>query len=137
MMFSPVITLAQNVPGLSTIVPTNCQGADAASKCGICDLATLAQNILNTSIYVLIILSAILFAWAGWKMLTSGGNSSEYAAGKRMFGSVFIGLIIIMGAWIAVDTLMKVMFNSDKYGPWNKICEIAEDIEGIFGHHYA
>jgi hypothetical protein len=132
-LLSPAITLAQTALE-TTIVPERCQGARAAYECNICDLATLAQNLLNTAIYVLIVLSAIMFAWAGWKMLSSGGNSSEYAAGKRIFASVFIGLLIILGSWIVIDTLMKTIFNESKFGPWNKICMVIED---IFEHHYA
>src|SRR6266403_1490635 len=90
-LLSPAIVLAQSALE-KTIVPANCQGADAATKCGICDLATLAQNVLNTAIYVMIVLSAVMFAWAGFKALTSQGNTAEYAAAKRIFGNVLVGL---------------------------------------------
>jgi hypothetical protein len=133
-LLSPAIVFAQTAL-TNSVVPKNCQGADAATKCGVCDLAQLAQNILNTAIFVLIVLSAVMFAWAGWKMLSSGGNSSEYAAGKRIFGNVIIGLLIVLGAWVVIDTLMKTLVRQNSsFGPWNKICL---EIEGIFEHHYA
>lgn len=111
---APVLAAAAGLPG--KIV--SCTGTD----CNVCDIATTAQNLLNTGIYVLIFLAAVLFAWAGWKMLSSQGNTEGYAQGKQIFGNVLIGLIIILAGWIVVDTLMRTFVNPGSFGPWNKIC---------------
>ena len=95
----------------------SCTGVD----CKICDIATTAQNVLNTGIYIAIFLSAVLFAWAGWKYVTAGGEGGK-SAGKEIFTNVLIGLVIILAAWLIIDTLMKLLFKSTQYGPWNKIC---------------
>ncbi len=123
-IFSPLIAFAGNLP--KQIV--SCSGAMAKGDlkaCTLCDLAVTAQNILNTAIYILIILSAVFFAWAGFKMLFSGGDTSEYAAGKRVFKNVVIGLLIIMCGWLIVDTVMKTLIGDkqDTFGPWNQICK--------------
>lgn len=123
LLFSPIIAFAGNLP--TQIV--SCSGAldkGDLKACTLCDLAQTAQNLLNTAIYILIVLSAILFAWAGFKLLFSGGDTSEYAAGKRVFKSVVIGLLIIMCGWLVVDTVMKTLVGEkDKFGPWNQICK--------------
>lgn len=99
------------------IVP--CNGAD----CSLCDLATLAQNILNTAIYLAVFLSAGLFAWAGWQYLTAQGNSGKAGAARQTFWNVGVGLVIILAAWLIVDTIMKTLTpNGGKFGPWNQIC---------------
>lgn len=131
LLFSPVMALGQGLP--SQIVPKNCTGADAAVKCGVCDVAQLAQNLLNTGIFLAVFFSALLFAWAGWKVLTSGGDTEAYTSGKRIFTNVAIGLIIILAAWLLVDTLMKALTGAS-FGPWNKVCEA---IVSYFDHHYA
>ncbi len=117
-LFSPVMVLGQGLP--SRIVPESC---DVPGGCqSICDVALLAQNVLNTGIFIAIFLSAFMFAWAGWKAVTSGGNAEQWTEAKSIFTNVLIGLIIILAGWIVIDTLMKTVTNAS-FGPWNKICE--------------
>lgn len=122
-------------PGIvsSAIMPgpiVNCSGAIAGGAsdinpnlppCTICSIAQTAQNVLNTGIFVAVFLSAILFAWAGVKYLTSAVNSGGINEAKSLFGNVLIGLFIILGAWLVIDTLMKTLTNG-QFGPWNKVC---------------
>jgi len=99
------------------IVP--CNGVD----CDVCDIAKLAQNTLNAGIYIAIFLSAILFAWAGWKYVTAGGESGKVKSAREIFTNVLIGLIIILAGWLVVDTIMKTFVSeSATLGPWNEIC---------------
>ena len=112
-VFSPALAFAAGLP--ERIV--TCNGVD----CNVCDIAIVAQNVLNTAIFILVALSAVLFAWAGWKMLIAQGDTESYSAGKRIFGNVVLGLVILLMGWIVIDTLMRTMLGSD-FGPWNKIC---------------
>lgn len=116
----PTIAIAQGgIP--KSIVPSSCNGAGGCQS--ICDIALLAQNVLNTGIYFAVFISAILFAYAGFQAATSAGNSEKYAKAKSIFGNVVIGLIIILVGWLAVDTLMKTM-TGEKFGPWNQVCKL-------------
>jgi len=99
------------------IVP--CNGVD----CDVCDIAKLAQNTLNAGIYIAIFLSAILFAWAGWKYVSAGGDSGKVRSAREIFTNVLIGLVIILAGWLVVDTIMKTFVSeSATLGPWNEIC---------------
>lgn len=113
LLLSPVLAIAAGLP--SQIVP--CNGID----CNVCHIATLAQNVLNTGIFIAVFLSAVLFAYAGWEMLTSQGSSEKYGHARSIFANVMLGLVIILAGWIVIDTLMKTFTNSS-FGPWNKIC---------------
>ncbi len=93
-----------------------CTGVD----CTICDLVQLAQNILNTGIFLAVFLSAIMFAYAGWIYMTSGASAGKSKA-KDIFAKVGGGLIIILSSWLIVDTLMRTLTGAD-WGPWNSIC---------------
>jgi hypothetical protein len=112
-VLSPALALAA---GLPTQIVT-CTGVN----CSVCDLATVAQNVLNTGIFIMVFLSAVLFAWAGWEMLTAQGSTEKYSHAKSIFGNVVLGLVIILAGWIVIDTLMRAMLGSS-FGPWNKIC---------------
>lgn len=99
------------------IVP--CNGVD----CTFCDIAQLAQNILNTGIYIAVFLSAVLFAYAGWKYITAGGDSGGAGEAKKIFWNVGVGLVIILAAWLIVDLIMKMLVSeSALFGPWNQVC---------------
>lgn len=128
----PIVAGAQS--GLpKQIVPESCNQPGGCSS--ICDIGELAQNVLNYGIFVMVVLSAFMFAYGGWKMMTSGGNSEMYAQGKRVFVNVLIGLIMVLAGWIVIDTLMKTLVpGGTGFGPWNKICEA---ILSHFEHMYA
>lgn len=119
---APAIVSSAVMPG--PIV--TCNGAVAGNglpACTVCNIAQVAQNVLNTGIFVAVFLSAILFAWAGFKYLTNVANSGGVSEAKTLFGNVLIGLLIILGAWLVIDTIMRTLVNPDAlFGPWNKIC---------------
>jgi hypothetical protein len=108
--------LVASAAGLQAIV--TCGGAGQPA-CSLCDLESLAQRVLNDGIYIAVFLSAILFAWAGWKLLTSVSNPGERTKAKEIFTNVTIGLVIILSAWLVVDTLMAALTGNHL---WSKIC---------------
>ena len=110
----PSIALAAGMP--DRIV--SCTGAVGAHPCTCKDLVTTAQNILYTGIYLAVFLSAILFAWAGWKLLTGRtmGEHSSIQQGKNILWNVIIGLVIILAAWLIVNTLFSSLLGSGGLG---------------------
>lgn len=127
-LFSPVMVLGQGIP--SQIVPTSCKEPGGCKS--ICDVAVLAQNVLNTGIFIAVVISAFVFAYAGWTAMTAGGNAEKAGQARAMFTKVLIGLLIIIAGWIVVDTLMKTVTNAS-FGPWNKICkEIISHFERFY-----
>ena len=127
-----------NIPLIAAAAPFDsnfklitCDGPD----CDLCDLAQLGQNILNAAIYLAVFMSAVLFAYAGFEALTSGGNAAKYNKARSVFTNVAIGLIIILVAWLVVDVTMKTFVpQSGTWGPWNKVCEL---FLSAFEHHWA
>ena len=103
---------AEGIP--DSIVP--CDGVD----CTVCDLATLAQNLINTGVFIFVFFSALLFAYAGFLKLTNEAIGKQ-ADANSIFKNVAMGLIILLAAWLVVDTLMKSVLGGD-FGPWNDIC---------------
>ena len=106
---------------LTAIVPKDCYGTGGCQS--ICDLAQLAQNVLNDGIYIAVFLSAILFAWAGWRHMTAMGNPEQIKSANKTFSTVFIGLIVILSAWLIVDTLVRTLAGAPSGAPWNQICQ--------------
>ena len=98
----PSIVSAQpTVPG--GLVP--CQGAD----CTACSVVDLVNNIVKWLIGILMIVFAIITAYAGFGLVTSGGNPAAKTEAKQKLTNALIGLIIVLAAWILVDTLMRAI----------------------------
>ncbi len=120
LMFIPGVSVA--AAGLPTqIVP--CAGAVASDNlpaCTVCHIAELAQNLLNSAIFLAVFMSAILFAYAGWLYLTNEALGAQNEA-RGLFKDVILGLIVILGAWLVIDTLMKTV-SGGQYFPWNSVC---------------
>lgn len=115
--FLPLFPLVALAAGMPDKIVT-CGGID----CTVCDIAATAQNVLNTGIFVAVFLSAVLFAWAGFLYLTNAANQENIGRARGMFTNVIVGLLIILSAWLIIDTLMKVLVGNGSLGPWNKIC---------------
>jgi hypothetical protein len=110
----PLLAFGASLPG--KIVP--CSGPD----CTVCHIADLANNVLNAGIYVAVFLSAILIAWAGWKYLTNVANAGAHEKAREIFTNVIVGLIIILGGWLVIDTIMRTLTTNKT---WNRICNTA------------
>ncbi len=116
---APLIALAA-LP--DSIVPQSGPGSCSGASCTLCDLTTLAQNVLNTGIYITVFLAAVLFAWAGGLYLTNNGDTHKVHRATETFTNVAVGLIIILSAWLIVSALMHVLAGSSSQLPWNKLC---------------
>lgn len=103
----PYILFAQQNGGLpERIVP--CEGVDCTCQ----DLITLSQNLLNGGIFLAVFISAMLFAYAGW-LYVSNEAIGEQQRAKSIFSNVVIGLIVILSAWLIVNTLMGQLLKDD------------------------
>lgn len=111
----PFFVFGQNAGLPKQIVP--CTGVN----CTVCDLATLAQNIINTGIFVFVFFSAMMFAYAGFLYLTNEAIGGQNEA-RSIFKNVAIGLVVLLSAWLLVDTLMKAVLGGS-FGPWNNVCQ--------------
>lgn len=116
----PFFTFASHNGGL---VP--CHGPE----CNACHLVQLGQNVLNFLVTITVLMSGVIFAIAGFKMVTSRGNSGTISEAREMFTNVIVGLVILLSAWLVVDTVMKVFVDESKLlGPWNEIQCVVQPI---------
>ena len=119
---SIVPSLALAAGGLVQIVPQSCNDKPGGCQ-SICAFAELAQNVLNDGIFFAIAVSAVLIAWSGGQYMIARGESYKIKDAKKRFEYIMIGLLLIMGAWLVVDTVMKTLTGGNaEFGPWNSIC---------------
>lgn len=113
--------LAQGAPNMGNFV--TCEG----NKCGTCELVRMGKNILNWLIGMLLVIFSIIVAYSGFKLVISGGNTSARSEAKSMITSAFVGLVIVLAAWLIVDTLMRALLPGggntlgERNLPWSTI----------------
>jgi|GEM_PF-787971 len=95
--FTPDVVSAQ-VP-----LASPCEG----TTCSSCDLVDMGNNLIQWLIGVVTVLFAVVMAIAGFQLVTAGGNPSALQSAKEKFTNGIIGFIIILSAWLLVDTIMK------------------------------
>lgn len=84
--------------------------------CEICDLYTLANNLINFALFSLatpILVLALLIGGLYW--LTSGGSEERITKGKDILKYAAIGFLIAFGAWVIINTLLSTL----GYSSWS------------------
>ncbi len=100
-----------------------CEGWD----CQACDLVSLAETMIDFLILISSIVGALLFMYAGFLYVTASGSREKISSAHSIFTNVAIGFIIMLSAWLIVDTVMRLLVkDSFLGGPWNKIQCVAQ-----------
>lgn len=112
----------------SPLVP--CDGSPS-DPCNACKLVELGNRLVVWLVGILMVVFAIIAVWAGFDLVTSGGNPDAKTKAKSKFTNAFIGLIIVLAAWLLIDTGMKSLLSGGNgeldngvvttWGPWHKI----------------
>jgi|SRR3989344_1170465 len=91
------------------IVCYNKNIAQYSHPCGFSDLVVLTQNLITDLVIISTFLATAAFAYAGIILLTSGGSEPKKDRAKDIFWKVLIGYLWILGAWVLVYTITKVL----------------------------
>jgi hypothetical protein len=78
-------------------------------NCTYQDLIELAKAVMETILIVGTIAATIAFMWAGFQLLTSGGNGYAKEKAKNVFESTLKGFVWMLIAWLVVYTIMSVL----------------------------
>jgi hypothetical protein len=102
----PVVSKAQNlIPCGTTSNPTPCGGAQGWSQ-----LMALVNNVVHFVLFDLAVpIAAIMFAYAGFELLTAGGDTSKMKKAKNIFINVLIGLVVAVAAWLIINTILSIL----------------------------
>jgi len=101
-------------------------GGPGEPECEACHIIKMTNNIVTWLIGILFVVFAIVLVVSGFRMVVSGGNPEAKTDAKNKITNAFVGLVIVLSAWLLVDTLMRVLLagNSGEisgYGPWTEI----------------
>lgn len=106
MLIMPVIVLAQT-KDLGLIPCDNSEG----NKCDFIAFMALVNKVINFVLFKMVIpLAAIMFAYAGFLMVTAGGEAAHARQeAKSIFTNVVIGLVFAVAAWLIISTILAIL----------------------------
>lgn len=117
-----IISAALSVPAAAFAEGLIPCGGKGEVECQACHLVVVGDRIIDLLITVSAAIGAIMFAVAGLRMVTSAGNEGAITKAKESMTNVVIGFIILLAAWLIIDTIMKTFATGDsRFGTWNKI----------------
>lgn len=77
------------------------------------DFAQTFANLARVGIIALPVIALVFLIWAGFNLITSGGNAEKVQQGKKMMVSVLLGtLIIIVLAWFWTTFIVFIITGS-------------------------
>jgi len=84
-------------------------------NCGYNEFIKLIGNVINWLLLIAAPIGAVMFAYAGWLYITSGGSQSQATKANSIFTTLFFGILIALSAWLVVrlilDNLVKEEFS--------------------------
>jgi hypothetical protein len=85
-------------------------GTTSGNPCGFDDILILINTVINFILFKMVVpIAAIMFAYAGFELVTSGGETSKREKAKGIFTNVAIGLIIAVAAFLIVQTILSIV----------------------------
>lgn len=119
-----LLALGAILPQIASAQFAICEG----TVCTACDLVYLVNQIITWLVGVLMMLFAVLAVKAGFGLVMSKGNPGELTKAKDSFVNAFVGLLIILSAWLMVDTLIRGLGVKSANGspfPWSEVqCQL-------------
>ncbi len=97
-------------------------GNEAAGEppCNFCHLFQLVDNIVDTIIFPIVPVIAVLVIVIGGVYLFFGGPSEKaYTTGKRLIKNAVIGLIIVYVGWVVVGSVIAFIVERSHLGSFN------------------
>ena len=107
----PAVSFALSSNG--GLVPCDNSSGDV---CNFTQLMNLVNGIIHFILFFMAVpIAAIMFAYAGFLMVTSGGSTESRSKAKSIFTNALIGLAFAVAAWLIVRTILSILGYS---APW-------------------
>jgi hypothetical protein len=90
----------------------NCTDPYSPDNYGTCEFVSLINNVITFFIGMASVFAMIVFVYAGYLMVLSQGNAGQVSKAKGMFTNVLIGYVIMLSAFLIVNTIMSMLVGS-------------------------
>lgn len=85
-------------------------GTGAAKECtSIGQLVDVVIRIINYLLSLASIVAMIYVVWAGYQMVTAGGNEEKIATAKASFSDAIIGFFLILVSFVLLNAILSIL----------------------------
>lgn len=112
-MYTSAAGIVPDCGRVTTTVTTDAAGKQhtesvMSTPCDFNFLMKLINNLISFLLFTIATpLAALAFCYAGFIMISAGGNSEKVTKAKHIFTNVVVGYIIGLAAWLIVHTIIK------------------------------
>lgn len=93
--------------------------------CNFCDGIIVAGNIITLLFTIAFPITVAMVVYGAIRLMISGGSPEKVNQAKKIMTNAIIGLVIVLAAWVIVNTLLRVLvgFTSGDTSlwPWSRI----------------
>lgn len=94
----------------------------AYKACTIADFFELIARVYGFMVrYIATSLAALMIIIGAVMMMVSAGNQGLYSSGKKMITYAIVGLVLVFGSWLIIDTLLKMIGYVAPGGNWSTL----------------
>ncbi|MBS3903189.1 MAG: hypothetical protein KGZ30_02305 [Anaplasmataceae bacterium] len=94
-------------------------------ECGWCGLMILAQRIFYFLMSVVIYLIVpVRILWGGFMIATAGASAGNMSKGREIIYRTLIGMVLIVGAFLVIQTFLWLIGEPEEVGWPNFICPV-------------
>ena len=108
-LFIGLLTVFLPQVSWASLVVEQCQ---SPQECGTCEFVQTVNNVIQFAVEISVLLAVLVFVWAGFLMVTSRGDTGQIQKAKGMFANVVIGLVILLAAFLIVNTILAGLLKS-------------------------
>ena len=108
MLVLPIVSLAATDPAP---IASDSGLVGCKDNCGWKELMNMINNIIQFILFKMAIpISAIMFAYAGFKLVTAGSDAPEARnQAKSIFSNTAMGLVFAAASWLIIRTILGIL----------------------------
>lgn len=110
---STVLNGGFGLPKLIVCGPSFSEG-DPNRVCTVNHIFITVKNVIQYLIYLLVPISIGWFVYVGYLYVTAGGNQGQLDKAKTTFRNVFVGILIVLLAWVVVYGILNAILDESK-----------------------
>lgn len=105
-------------PFLSGIVPCgrNSGPIEVQQRCTLCHLVIGIQGLIQWGLKVMIPVALVMIMIGGVYYVVSAGNESMMESAKKFITSVAIGVAVMLGGWVIINTTLYIIGSKSDLG---------------------
>ena len=93
----------------------------AGPQCTLCDFVRQIDVFKNFIFQLAMGLVLIMIVWGAFMMMLSAGDPAKFKNGRAVITYAFIGLAVMLSAYVIVGTLLRILSPGGGIVPWNEI----------------